>query len=238
MKNNSRLTIIYLTQINILPKRVSTKYGDNMSKVLFGAFYEAGNLNIEAFDNDLFVDLQMRFHFQKPVDVNNPTVAEKTQFRTSVTTALRSIAANFNEAKLGYQGPSRSHNNFRRGGNRPIVTMSLWAEFIYDELQVICPSLMIDFRTKVKTSKPKSNVSVINSNFLTTIKWFTDNYVSRSITAKQRHCFAAALDLGNALPSYRTWVRRLETHQHRATGQAITRQVRQLINQVVSQIPT
>jgi hypothetical protein len=120
--------------------------------------------------------------------------------------------------------------------------MSPWANFIWNELQVICNALNVTFKQKIKTSKPKTKVKDKNIknniyNFNKSLKFVCRKHIDPDLTAPQRHCFAAALGMGNTKKGYQDFVKKLLTHHHVATGQPLTKQAKYLINQQVLQIP-
>lgn len=216
-----------------------------MSKVLFGAFYEGDILYIEAYDVTNCISMGMNVVTVKPVSNKHPTTQEELDFRSQINQAIKNVADQFNEGSLGYQGPYKTSGNAGGFGriNR-IKKMSKWAKFVLTELEQACVNNQIEFCQRDKKAKPitekevgkKGNKKVIN--FINTLDWVCKFLVNaKTLNAKTKHCFAAALQLGNAETNYRTWVKRVATHRVRAKGEKMNAENKALVKSIVDSIP-
>lgn len=210
------------------------------NEVLLGAFYEGHVLYLEAYDAKNHLDFRLRFVSQKPADPNKPTSSEQKRFKNDLNTAISKVRTVEGTHILKYQGPSRSqHSNGPRPNRKPIQDMSLWAEFVLDVLQ---NQQNVQFVQKNKSSKPKSGStkkgSRVGINYLETLRYFVSVYIiSGKHNAKSRHCFAAALDLGNAKRSYEKWAKRIEKYRLRLMNGKVTRADEVAIDQKLQKIP-
>ncbi len=216
-----------------------------MSKVLFGAYFLRDVLYLEAFDSDLMIDLKLRVSTVKPVDNENPTLAEKSAFKASINGIFQTYAQSFTQAILYYQGPSRSTNLGVRNKSQAKrnKSMTAWSKFVLSELQSLCQQYSVTYKQKSKGSIPVSNRTRQGNrkpgtkDFITARDWLVKEYIGTNLKSPQKICFAAALNLGNAETAYGTWTNRFERHIRKVSGIKITAAERLLIKQKIAQIP-